>query len=153
MLHTNTPVLGDEQVLDVELDRNTVFRQVSPPNQGLDPWNLDSESRPPPPKPAPALPSPGEPSRSSRLPDERLSVLSFFFSGYITLLRSLVPMFPLTLRGLGSTTLMAIDSDFPGTDLKGRSSPPLPYKLASTPAQLLAFVPGRRKAIEVGDNW
>jgi len=111
MLHANTPALGDEQVLDVELDRNTVFRQVPPSEQGLDPWNLDSESRLPPPKPEPAHP------------------------GYITLLRSLVPTFPLTLR-----------------DLKGRSSAPLPYKPASTPAQLLAFVPGRRKAIEVGDN-
>ncbi|KAH9080267.1 hypothetical protein EDB83DRAFT_960416 [Lactarius deliciosus] len=107
MLHTNTPVLGDEQVLDVELDRNTVFRQIPPSKHGLDPWNLDSESLPASPKPVPALP------------------------GYITLLRSLVPVFPLTLR-----------------DLKGRSSTLLPYKLVSSPAQFRAFVPGRRKAIE-----
>ncbi|KAI9443449.1 hypothetical protein H4582DRAFT_1924809 [Lactarius indigo] len=110
MLHTNTPALGDEQVLDVELDRNTVFRQIPPSEHGLDPWNLDSESLPTSPKPVPALPS--EPR-------------------YITLLRSLVPAFPLTLR-----------------DLKGKSPTPLPYKLVSSPAQFRAFVPGRRKAIE-----
>ncbi|KAH8977976.1 hypothetical protein EDB86DRAFT_2996886 [Lactarius hatsudake] len=107
----NTPVLGDEQVLDVELDRNTVFRQIPPSKHGLDPWNLDSESLPASPKPVPALP--------------------VSLARYITLLRSLVPVFPLTLR-----------------DLKGRSSTPLPYKLVSSPAQFRAFVPGRRKAIE-----
>ncbi|KAH9065190.1 hypothetical protein EDB87DRAFT_1679698 [Lactarius vividus] len=107
MLHTNTPALGDEQVLDVELDRNTVFRHLPPSKHGLDPWTSDSESLPASPKPVLALP------------------------GYITLLRSLVPAFPLILR-----------------DLKGRSSIPLPYKLVSSPAQFRAFVPGRRKAIE-----
>ncbi|KAI9465012.1 hypothetical protein BJY52DRAFT_1184056 [Lactarius psammicola] len=107
MLHVNTPALGDEQVLDVELDRNTVFRQVPPSKQCLDPWNLGYESLPAPSEPGPAI------------------------SGHITLLRSLVPGFPLTLR-----------------DLKGRSSTPLPYKLVSSPAQFRAFVPGRRKAIE-----
>lgn len=75
-LHANTPALGDEQVLDVELDRNTVFRHVPPPKQGLDPWILDSESQPAPVKPAPTLPK------------------------YITLLGSLVPAFPLILRDL-----------------------------------------------------
>ena len=66
MLHASTPALGDEQVLDVELDRNTVFRKVPPSKQGLDPWNLDSESRLPPPKPEPA--HPGEPSNANRKP-------------------------------------------------------------------------------------
>ncbi len=78
MLHANTPALGDEQVLDVELDRNTVFRQVPPSKQGLDPWNLDSESLPAPPKPAPV--PPGEPPLP--LVDERLWVLlSIFLQG------------------------------------------------------------------------
>jgi hypothetical protein len=41
MLHAATPVLGDEQVLDVELDRHTVFRTVvENPTQGPDPWAL-----------------------------------------------------------------------------------------------------------------
>jgi hypothetical protein len=81
MLHANTPALGDEQVLDVELDRNTEFCPVPAFKQGLDPWNLDSESRPAPPKPAPALP--GEPL----LPcvDERLSVPSYIFQQGISL--------------------------------------------------------------------
>ena len=64
MLHANTPALGDEQVLDVELDRNTLFRQVPPLTQGADPWNLDSESRPAPPKPVLALPGELLPSLS-----------------------------------------------------------------------------------------
>ena len=55
MLHANTPVLGDAQVLDVELDRNTRFRLVPPSKQGVDPWNLDSESLPAA-KPAPTIP-------------------------------------------------------------------------------------------------
>ena len=55
MLHANTPVLGDAQVLDVELDRNTRFRLVPPSKQSVDPWSLDSESLPAA-KPAPTIP-------------------------------------------------------------------------------------------------
>ena len=41
MLHAGTPVLGDEQVLDVELDRHTMFRNViDNPTQGPDTWAL-----------------------------------------------------------------------------------------------------------------
>jgi hypothetical protein len=44
MLRSGAPVLGDEQVLDIELDRNTVFPPVANSTQGLDPWNLYNES-------------------------------------------------------------------------------------------------------------
>ena len=40
MLHAGAPVLGDEQVLDVELDRHTMFLPVDEPTQGPDPWDL-----------------------------------------------------------------------------------------------------------------
>ena len=40
MLQSGTPVLGDEQVLDVELDRQTVFLPVNEPTPGPDPWDL-----------------------------------------------------------------------------------------------------------------
>jgi hypothetical protein len=81
-------------------------------------------------------------------------IFSFFFfsvfTGYVVLLRSLVPKFPLTLRGLEisfhplrqiARTLM--------TDMKSKVSGPLPYKLVSSSTQFRALVPGRRKAIEV----
>jgi hypothetical protein len=57
MLHAGTSVLGDEQVLDVELDRHTVFRPVTERTLSPDPWDLHHGS---PPRvqaePAPALP-------------------------------------------------------------------------------------------------
>jgi len=76
MLHSGAPVFGDEQVLDVELDRNTVFRPVTKPTQDAEPWNSYYSSPRVQADPVPALP------------------------GYVVLLWSLVPKFPLTLRGL-----------------------------------------------------
>ena len=40
MIHAGPPVLGDEQVLDVELDRHTMFLPVNELTQGPDPWDL-----------------------------------------------------------------------------------------------------------------
>ena len=41
MLHAATPMLGDEQVLDVELDRHTMLRTVvDNPTQAPDTWAL-----------------------------------------------------------------------------------------------------------------
>lgn len=40
MLRAGAPVLGDEQVLDVELDRQTAFLPVDEPTHGPDPWDL-----------------------------------------------------------------------------------------------------------------
>jgi hypothetical protein len=75
-LQAGSPVLGDEQVLDVELDRHTVFLPTVQQTQGSDPWNWDNGSPRIHTEPAPAPPR------------------------YVVLLRSLVPKFPLTLRGL-----------------------------------------------------
>ena len=49
-------MLGDEQVLDVELDRKTVFLPVDKPTPGLDPWNFYHGSSRVQAEPAPALP-------------------------------------------------------------------------------------------------
>lgn len=56
MLHAGGAVLGDEQVLDIELDRNTVFLPVDKPTPGLDPWNFHHGSSRVQAEPAPALP-------------------------------------------------------------------------------------------------
>jgi hypothetical protein len=56
MLHGGMPVLGDEQVVDVELDRHTVFRAAVEPAQAPDPWNLHLESLRVKAEPAPAPP-------------------------------------------------------------------------------------------------
>ncbi|OJA15825.1 hypothetical protein AZE42_04029 [Rhizopogon vesiculosus] len=53
--------------------------------------------------------------------------------GYEKVLRSLLPRVPMTMK-----------------DMKLRASIQVPYKLVSSPAHLLALVPGRRKAIEWG---
>jgi hypothetical protein len=154
-LHANTPALGDEQVLDVELDRNTVFRHVPPPKQGLDPWNLDSESQPAPVKPAPTLPSVFP---NSAVPTRRTLICSLFFvclffyriyhSPWLT-----CPGVSVNFTRFGMYINFHQVTELPGTDLKGKSSSPLPYKPVSSAAQFRVFVPGRRKAIEVGGKW
>ncbi|KAH9969895.1 hypothetical protein BC827DRAFT_1263053 [Russula dissimulans] len=78
MLHGGMPVLGDEQVVDVELDRHTVFRAAVEPAQAPDPWNLHLESLRVKAEPAPAPPE----------------------YGYVKHLKSLVPKFPLILRDM-----------------------------------------------------
>lgn len=106
-LQVGAPVLGDEQVLDVELDRHTVFLPTAKHTEGSDPWNWDHGSTRVHAEPAPALP------------------------GYVVLLKSLVPKFPLTLR-----------------DTKSNVTAPLPYKRVSSPAHFRALITGRRKAVE-----
>jgi hypothetical protein len=56
MLRAGVPVLGDEQVLDVELDRNTVFRPVANSIKRPDPLFLYNESRHNQVEPGPAIP-------------------------------------------------------------------------------------------------
>jgi hypothetical protein len=55
-LQVGAPVLGDEQVLDVELDRHTVFLPMAKHTHGSDPWDLDHTSIRVQAEPAPALP-------------------------------------------------------------------------------------------------
>lgn len=56
MLHSGASVFGDEQVLDVELDRNTMFRPVTKPTQDAEPWNSYYSSPRVQADPVPALP-------------------------------------------------------------------------------------------------
>ncbi len=60
MLHTSTPALGDEQVLDIELDRNTMFRQAPPSRQCSDPWEMEAEAELLRAPPIPVTATPGE---------------------------------------------------------------------------------------------
>jgi hypothetical protein len=86
------------------------------------------------------------------LVDRRLSGhLSFipFFTGYVVLLRSLVPKFPLTLRGLEYVLSAPPLTRILMPDMKSTVSAPLPYKRVSSPAHFRALIPGRRKAMEV----
>ena|SRR5260221_1736698 len=80
MLHAATPVLGDEQVLDVELDRHTMFRTVvDNPTQGPDPWPLCHGSSRVQPEPAAAPPGGSSDYLSwFKLIDAYLSFVSFF---------------------------------------------------------------------------
>jgi hypothetical protein len=55
-LQVGAPVPGDEQVLDVELDRHTVFLPTAKDTHGSDPWDLDHASNRVQTEPAPALP-------------------------------------------------------------------------------------------------
>ncbi|KAF9234178.1 hypothetical protein BU15DRAFT_65922 [Melanogaster broomeanus] len=69
---------------------------------------------------------------------------------YEQVLRSLLPRVPMTAKG----KLVLVDPISTLTtisDMKPRTNVRVPYKLVASLAHLLAFVPGRRKAIEVGD--
>ena len=151
-LHVNTPTLGDEQVLDVELDRNTVFRHVPPSKQGLDPWNSDSEHQPALVNPAPTLPGVCLNS-AARRNAHMFFVLLFIFCRVYYSSRHTCPGVSVNFTRFGMYINCHPVTEFSGTDPKGRSSSPLPYKPVSSAAQFRAFVPGRRKAIEVGGKW
>ncbi|KAI0372264.1 hypothetical protein BV20DRAFT_1051008 [Pilatotrama ljubarskyi] len=115
-MHYAQPVLGDEQVFDVELDRSTEFLPV---RAGVKEASLDdmhvSETA------AGVTKAEEETEEGEAEPD------------YSVRLRSLVPQFPMTMKGV-----------------KGRFSSRLPYTLVGTPAQLRSMHYGRRKAIEMG---
>ena len=55
-LQAGSPALGDEQVLDVELDRHTVFLPTTEHARGSDPWHWDHGSSRVQTDPEPALP-------------------------------------------------------------------------------------------------
>ncbi|KAI0043959.1 hypothetical protein FA95DRAFT_1562778 [Auriscalpium vulgare] len=116
-----SPVLGDEQVLDIELDRHTELRPVarSAAKETRQVWEQ-------------ALIEQKEAGRvTSEGPED--SAQDSDTPSYVALLRSLISRFPLTMK-----------------DMKRRAPPPLPYRLVTTPAAFHALVPGRRKAIEWG---
>ncbi|KAF8551283.1 hypothetical protein OG21DRAFT_298316 [Imleria badia] len=114
-----TSVFGSEQLLDVELDRNTPLLPVpkgSPPLlPSLDPqFSFDS-------LPHNTLQTDPEHGDTTTIKEEY----------YEQVLRCLLPRVPMTAK-----------------DVKPRTTIHVPYKLVASPAHLLALVPGRRKAIE-----
>jgi hypothetical protein len=141
------PISGDEQVLDVELDRNTEFLPIAEENYSHN-WV-------------------GDLLRGNHTSIASLKVAGQFIPGKLLIpiseshysihlfksiapirtLKSLLPRVPMTMKGQFT---FCFPSTFihPKTDVKGLS-PRLPYKLATTPAQFRNLIPGRRKAIEV----
>ncbi|KAH7923356.1 hypothetical protein BV22DRAFT_1130736 [Leucogyrophana mollusca] len=109
---SGSATLGEEQIIDVELDRNT----------DLLPVRSDLK--------LPTLERDATKGSQDAAPD---SFSDSREAGYVSILRSLLPRVPLTMK-----------------DAKGRSLPQVPYKLVATPAQLCNLIPGRRKAIEWG---
>jgi hypothetical protein len=73
-------------------------------------------------------------------------------AAYVDILRSLVPKFPLTLRGLENAFILVISPNAENLtpEAKAKVTAQLPYKLVSSRTHLNALVPGRQKAIEVG---
>ncbi|KAH9942886.1 hypothetical protein B0H21DRAFT_823826 [Amylocystis lapponica] len=121
--HLTHPVVGDEQVFDVELDRNT---ELVPARADVYTVTWDDErSQASPRHKAAAVGNPHQRDGNISEPD------------YATKLRTLLPRVPMTLRDV---------------NVKARSSIRVPYFLASTPAQFRRLVAGRRKAIEVGTS-
>ncbi|KAF8527474.1 hypothetical protein BU17DRAFT_81645 [Hysterangium stoloniferum] len=112
------PVLGEEQIFDVELDRHTVFSPVQDLENTL-PWDGDSDyvddifNRL-----APGLQDVGLVRAPGAIEPE-----------HSRLLKTIVARFPMTMQG-------------------NRQSASIPYPLQPTRAKLLNLVPGRRKALE-----
>ncbi|KAH0831874.1 hypothetical protein J3R83DRAFT_12745 [Lanmaoa asiatica] len=118
-----TSAFGSEQLLDVELDRNTPLLPV--PNRSPPPLpSLDQQFTFNSPLHGPAQMDPGH--------GDALTIKEEY---YEQVLRSLLPRVPMTAKGAY-------------LDVKPRMTTQVPYKLLANPAQLLASVPGRRKAIE-----
>ncbi|KAJ6519691.1 hypothetical protein C8R45DRAFT_31247 [Mycena sanguinolenta] len=134
-------VYGDEQMVDIELDRGTVFL---PLQMGYIPvgarvlWDmnlgnerhipLDAATDAPPPDLTRGSSKDGRKTRNA-VPKVKMT------GSWQNVLRKLVERFPLTLQ-----------------EIKGgkRPVPALPYKLADTPAQFASLVMGRKKAVEWG---
>ncbi|KAF8643233.1 hypothetical protein AX16_009122 [Volvariella volvacea WC 439] len=124
-LRSSNVVLGEEQVVDVELDRMTLMAEQKRENPVLTSRLLWDALRAYPLNPQSSHDKKMQ-GRSSGTPE---------VEDYEQMLKSLLPKCPMTLR------------DTPG----GRPPrEPLPYRLVSTPAYFKSLVPGRRKAIEWG---
>ncbi|KAJ7774622.1 hypothetical protein DFH07DRAFT_986648, partial [Mycena maculata] len=113
---------GEEQIVDIELDRRTPFLPVQSgyvPTNSRALWDMDLEKR-----------------RHTLIKIANdVTPLEAHGRGWPTVLKKLVERFPLTLQ-----------------DIKGGKppSPALPYKLAANPSQFASLVMGRKKAIEWG---
>ncbi|TFY82298.1 hypothetical protein EWM64_g1713 [Hericium alpestre] len=119
-LKAANPVVGEEQVLDVELDRATELHPMRLEANRLDAslWERKVDSK--------KSSAPRESAVAGQDPDDMIEDPS-----HVAILKSLVSRFPLTQR-----------------DVKGRNAPQVPYKLISSPTHFRNLVVGRRKAIE-----
>ncbi|KAJ7632610.1 hypothetical protein FB45DRAFT_912929 [Roridomyces roridus] len=130
---------GEEQIVDVELERRTMFLPQQSGYIGANTriiWDMDLEQHRTTPvvnNPVVEIPVTGS-SRDERRTRNALPKVKIL-GGWPTVLKKLVERFPLTLR-----------------DVKGGKPPvpALPYKLAASPAQFSSLVIGRKKAIEWG---
>ncbi|KDQ50500.1 hypothetical protein JAAARDRAFT_51235 [Jaapia argillacea MUCL 33604] len=120
-----TPQLGDEQLLDVELDRNIELLPLRDDTRVIT-WEGEERNI-----------VANNPSSSSQ---EEEAV-----PGYVKILRDLLPRFPMTMKGASVT-----EKSGSFQDVKGRVHPQVAYQLVSNPTYLRNLVPGRRKAIEWG---
>ncbi|KAJ7900206.1 hypothetical protein B0H14DRAFT_3423601 [Mycena olivaceomarginata] len=116
-------VHGDEQIVDVELDRGTVFLPLRK-GSGHTPLEVANDAVAP-------DPGRGKDARKTRNAIPKVKMLG----SWQNVLKKLVERFPLTLQ-----------------DVKGgkRPVPALPYKLVDNPAQFSSLVMGRKKAVEWG---
>ncbi|KAH8104757.1 hypothetical protein BXZ70DRAFT_613963 [Cristinia sonorae] len=125
-LHLNTPVSGDKQVFDVELDRNTELLAARQDSAVVS-WDFDDL----PETDAPDQAAPTLNSDHTISPAERYLNDQKHDSPDNQRLRSLLSQVPLTLK-----------------DVKGRMTRKMPYHVAATPMHFLNLVHGRRKAVE-----
>jgi hypothetical protein len=122
--------LGDEQVLDVELDRGTELRKENRDYNDEIVWRAKSSIS----LPVPAIDVPG------KIPSTFIFVLVMLihYVEYVKILKDLIPRFPLTQKD--------------GRGRLPRGSGEIPYKLVTTHTMFKALIMGRRKAIEVRIN-
>ncbi|KAH7915481.1 hypothetical protein BJ138DRAFT_997877 [Hygrophoropsis aurantiaca] len=117
---SGSSTLGEEQIIDVELDRNT---ELLPARPELKLPALEKE-----------IVKSAKGDVENLTPDPRTAA-------YGSILKSLLPRIPLTMKGKIRHYKLYV---------KGRSAPQVPYKLVASPAHFFHLLPGRRKAIEVG---
>ncbi|EKM51788.1 uncharacterized protein PHACADRAFT_31601 [Phanerochaete carnosa HHB-10118-sp] len=134
-LRRSHAVLGDEQVFDVGLDRSTELLPVQDKQEREVSWEMGGVVQ---------SSDLGAPSASQHLFQEEVEPASL---DYAVRLKSLVPQFPLTMRGATSFVLIRHLRSYLCRRLSSRR---IPYTLVATPAQLRNLIDGRRKAIEWG---
>jgi hypothetical protein len=131
MLERPAPVDGDEQIVDVNLDKGTF---LLPLRKGFSPadarihWEIQEDARDIEPK-------------SEKDP-------------YLGLLKKLLPRFPMTMKGTsGQAGYPLRRSQLPHvSDTTGRTKAgSLPYRLYPDPDEFTGLPMGRRKAVEVCD--
>lgn len=143
----NRPVLGDEQMIDVELDRNTTLLPYRNDMWLID-WNDNMEKKRDKTRKAGTrgtiVDEPG-----MYIADALRNYLSHLLSDHVRLLKTLLPRFPATMKGESYLFVELVHYSDASIDVKSRPPHHLPYTLATSPAHFRTLVSGRRKAIEV----